>query len=42
MPDLEAVAKEILDAPMPDDHHRENRDPTHAELEQKFKLERRR
>ena len=38
--ELEAVAKEILDAPMPDDQHRENREPTQAELEQKFKLER--
>lgn len=39
--DLEAVAHEILNAPMPDDQHRENREPTQAELEQKFKLERR-
>ena len=40
--DLEAIAKEILDARMPDDQHRENREPTQAELEQKFRLERRR
>ena len=39
--DLEAVAKEIMDAPLPDDQHREIREPTQAELEQKFKLERR-
>ena len=41
MSELEAVAHEILNAPMPDDQRRENRDPTQAELEQKFKLERR-
>ena len=40
--DLETVAKEIMDAPMPDDQRRENREPTPAELDQKFKLERRR
>lgn len=39
--DLEAVAKEILDAPLPDDQRRENRKPTQTELEQKFKLKRR-
>ena len=38
--DLEAVAKEVMDAPMPEDQHRENRDPTQAELEQQFKLKR--
>ena len=39
--ELEAVAREILNEPMPDDQHRENREPTPAELEQKFRLERR-
>lgn len=38
--DLEAVAHEILNAPMPDDQHRENREPTPEELKQKFKLKR--
>ncbi len=38
--DLEAVAKEIMGAPMPEEQHRENREPTPAEREQKFKLER--
>ena len=40
--ELEGVVKEMMDAPMPNKQHRENREPTPAELEQKFKLERRR
>lgn len=40
--ELEDVAREILQEPMPEEQHRENREPTPAELEQKFKLEGRR
>lgn len=40
--ELEDVARAILNEPVPEDQHRENREPTQAELEQKFKLERRR
>ena len=40
--DLEDFVKKLLDAPMPDKQHRENRDPTKMEIEQKFKLKRRR
>ena len=39
--ELEAVVKEIMDVPLPDDQHSENREPTQEERNQKFKLHRR-
>ena len=39
--ELEDVVHEILNQPLPDKQHRQNRNPTLAELEQKFKLEHR-
>ncbi len=38
--ELEAVVKEVMDAPLPDDQRWENREPTQEERAQKFKLKR--
>ena len=42
MSELEDVVHEILNQPLPDNQYRQNRNPTLIEVEQKFKLERRR
>ena len=39
--ELEDAVKEIMSVSLPDDQHSENREPTQAEREQRFKLERR-
>ena len=39
--ELEEVVKEVMSAPLPDDQHSENREPTQEEREQRFKLKRR-
>lgn len=39
--DLEEAVKEIIAAPLRDDQHWENWEPTKEEREQKFKLKRR-
>ena len=41
MSDLEEVVKEVLSAPVSESLHSENREPTQAEREQRFKLKRR-
>lgn len=39
--ELEDAVKEVLLAPFPEGQHSENREPTVAELTQRYKLERR-
>ena len=39
--DFEESVKEVLLAPLPEDQHSENREPTKEELNWKFKLKRR-
>lgn len=39
--EFEDVVKEVLFAPLPEEQHSENREPTMEKLNQKFRLERR-